>query len=729
MSRISQAGLAAAIAAVLSCASLAATGGVARARDHLQHTQGPAAVAQTARGAAPAATFTPTARAAAIEAAEQRSSLVADRFGLGRAEALHVSDVMRDADGATHVRYTRELSGLPVIGGDFVVHQSPAGDIEGADFAHPQPLSPQLVGQAEVPGKRAAHLAVAATDATAAPSGAQKVVWAVDDVPRLAWLVEVTTTDVAGNPAPQAVVLDAGTGAEIQRWDLHQTAKGEGRTLYSGRVPLTTTWTAGGFALRDKLRGGAEVRDARNKADHGQAFVDGALFRGEDNRWGNGRVADRETVAADAAYGAATTWDFFQETFHRSGIRGDGQGAMSRVHYGKHYGNAFWSNSCFCMTYGDGGGALKPLVSLDVAGHEMTHGVTSSTAGLLYFGDMGGLNEATSDIFGTMVEFFADNPKDPGDYLLGEETIKAGHRPYLRRMDDPSRDGASYSCWTPTMGLDNVHYSSGPANHFFYLLSEGYGRSEINGVRYNSPTCNGKHVRAIGQYAAGQIWYRALTRYFVSTTGYREARDATIQAALDLYGIGTRECYEVGRAWDAVGVPMQRLWCGDNPAAGENALGERGGFERQRGLWNAAGSASITKRAHTTGLGQPHAGAWYASAGFAGHASRGSLATEVAIPDTLTARLSFYLAIGASTHRHGGTSMVDGAGSVVVSFNGARVARFDQTEANDTYQRWTFPMADFAGDTGILRVMVRERAGSRPKSFFGALVDDVAVTG
>ena len=134
-------------------------------------------------------------------------------------------------------------------------------------------------------------------------------------------------------------------------------------------------------------------------------------------------------AAVDAAYGAANTWDFYKNTFGRNGIRNNGVAAYSRVHYGVNYENAFWDDSCFCMTYGDGGSTFNPLVSLDVAGHEMSHGVTSNTAGLIYSGESGGLNEATSDIFGTMVEFTANNASDPGDYYIGEEIAKERHLP------------------------------------------------------------------------------------------------------------------------------------------------------------------------------------------------------------------------------------------------------------------------------------------------------------
>ena len=94
-----------------------------------------------------------------------------------------------------------------------------------------------------------------------------------------------------------------------------------------------------------------------------------------------------------------------------------GVGARSRVHYGNAYVNAFWDGTQ--MTYGDGASNAKPLVSLDVAAHEMSHGVTENSAALRYTGDAGGLNEANSDIFGTSVEWYANNAADVGDYLIG----------------------------------------------------------------------------------------------------------------------------------------------------------------------------------------------------------------------------------------------------------------------------------------------------------------------
>jgi zinc metalloprotease ZmpA len=117
-----------------------------------------------------------------------------------------------------------------------------------------------------------------------------------------------------------------------------------------------------------------------------------------------------------------------------------------------------------------------------------------------------------------------------------------------------SSDGSSADCWSATVGQLDVHYSSGVGNHFFYLLSEGSGARTLNGVSYNSPTCNGGTVTGIGHDAAAKIWYRALTVYMTSSTNYSGARTASLNAARDLYGAGSAQHNAVASAWTAVNV-------------------------------------------------------------------------------------------------------------------------------------------------------------------------------
>ncbi|MFJ6831678.1 M4 family metallopeptidase [Streptomyces sp. NPDC091209] len=506
-------------------------------------------------------------RATAIENAVSALAAHATDLGLTSAQRTSVRDVVVDKDGTQHVRYDRTYRELPVLGGDFVVHLTPDGAYRGANRATGKAISLTSVTP-ELSGAKAAGLAVNALRAANPGKALKKVtakprliVDALHGTPRLAWRTDAVAQDSLGNPVARTVLTDARTGARIDAWDSVETATGDGNSLYSGTVPLETTLSGSAYQLKDPTRGNTYTGDAANKTDlciFGICIsrAPATLFTDADNHWGTGATSDRSSAAVDAQYGTDETWDYYKNVHGRNGIAGDGKGSYNRVHYGSNYNNAFWDDSCFCMTYGDGDGStFGPLVALDVAGHEMSHGVTSKTAALTYSGESGGLNEATSDIFGTMVEWYANNASDPGDYLIGEKIVRSGFgKPALRFMDKPSKDGNSADCWSSSVGNLDVHYSSGVANHFAYLLSEGSGAKTVNGVAYDSPTCNGATVTGIGHDKVGRIWYRALTVYMTSSTNYAGARTATLNAAKDLYGAGSTEYNAVAAAWSAVSV-------------------------------------------------------------------------------------------------------------------------------------------------------------------------------
>ncbi|MEY2244255.1 M4 family metallopeptidase [Streptomyces sp. BF23-18] len=506
-------------------------------------------------------------RATAIENAASVLAAHATNLGLTPAQRTTVRDVVVDKDGTQHVRYDRTYRELPVLGGDFVVHLAPDGSYRGANRATGKAISLADVTP-ELSGAKAAGLAVDALRAANPGEALKKVtarprliVDALHGTPRLTWRTDAVAQDRLGNPVARTVLTDARTGARIDAWDSVETATGDGNSLYSGTVPLETTQSGSAYQLKDPTRGNTYTGDAANKTDlciFGICIsrAPATLFTDADNHWGTGATSDRSSAAVDAQYGTDATWDYYKNVHGRNGIAGDGKGSYNRVHYGKNYNNAFWDDSCFCMTYGDGDGStFGPLVALDVAGHEMSHGVTSKTAALTYSGESGGLNEATSDIFGTMVEWYANNASDPGDYLIGEEIVRPGFgKPALRFMDKPSKDGNSADCWSGSVGNLDVHYSSGVANHFAYLLSEGSGAKTVGGVGYDSPTCDGSTVSGIGHDKVGKIWYRALTVYMTSSTNYAGARTATLNAAKDLYGAGSAEYTAVAAAWSAVSV-------------------------------------------------------------------------------------------------------------------------------------------------------------------------------
>ncbi|MFF5961169.1 M4 family metallopeptidase [Streptomyces luteogriseus] len=521
--------------------------------------------------------LSPAQRAELIRKAEAGKAQTARDLGLGAKEKLVVRDVVKDADGTVHTRYERTYDGLPVLGGDLVVKAAKSGATKAVVKATRAAIKPATT-TAAVSAAKAEKQALAAAKADDAKSAdvdkaPRKVIWAASGKPVLAYETVVGGLQKDGTPNELHVVTDAATGAKLYEYQGIET--GTGNTMYSGTVTLGTTQSGSTYNLTDGARGGHKTYNL-NRGTSGT----GTLFSGPDDVWGNGSPSNAETAGADAHYGAALTWDYYKNVHGRSGIKGDGVGAYSRVHYGNNYVNAFWSDSCFCMTYGDGSGNTHPLTSIDVAGHEMTHGVTSNTAGLVYSGESGGLNEATSDIFGSTVEFYANNSSDVGDYLIGEEIDINGDGSPLRYMDKPSKDGASKDSWYSGIGSIDVHYSSGPANHFFYLLSEGSGTKTINGVTYNSATSDGLPVTGIGRDKAEKIWFRALTTKFTSNTNYAGARTGTLAATGELYGTDSAEYKAVQDAWAGINVGARSGGGGGGGTSFENtadvAIPDRG---------------------------------------------------------------------------------------------------------------------------------------------------------
>ena len=491
------------------------------------------------------------------------------------ADSFVARDAVVDADGTEHVRYQRSYQGLPVIGGDFVVHAR-NGKVAGVSQSLKTVSRPSLA--ARISGDQAIVEAGAhfGSKFFGAPTS-RMVVYARGASPVLAHEVVLKGIKADQTETEMHYFVDARSGRILDQWDEVQTALpgpggggcagataavGTGKSLTEGNVALNTTKCGTQYQMIDMTRGGGRT--------HNMSMMTagmGSVFTGTTNIWGNNLVNNAQTAAADAHYGVATTWDYYKNVHGRLGIANDGKGAISRVHYGRNYGNASWSDGCFCMTFGDGdnGATILPLVALDIAGHEMSHGVTSRSADLVYSGESGGLNEATSDIFGTMVEYYANNGNDPGDYVIGEElfTNNANMSKAIRWMFKPSLEGAgrSQDCYGPTTPNVDVHFSSGPANHFFYLLAEGavvpagFGAGTWANLTPASLVCNDNTaIAGIGRDAAQKIWYRALTVYMTSSTNYAGARAATISASTDLYGSASTQTNAVKAAWSAVNV-------------------------------------------------------------------------------------------------------------------------------------------------------------------------------
>ncbi|MFG3294350.1 M4 family metallopeptidase [Streptomyces sp. NPDC048179] len=556
---------------------------------------GPATgVQQSAASAATSAQVVEAARAAAFAHAPST--------GVGAGDELRAQDVMIDPEGARHVRFVRTHLGMPVLGGDLVVHLSRRLAYTGVTRAADHAVKPAAT-EAKLTARQAEEKAASAADGDAGT--AELVVDARDGASALAYQVPVDgangsstvvvdaltgkvrsntpdsdeflspkvletlrrrgeTVDPALGIGGQAQALIGSSAAAAAHYPA--TAHGSGRSLFVGKVALTTTQTARkGFLLKDPTRYGTETRDAKGRET--ESFGQGTKFTSTTDSWGNGTTSSRGSAAADAQYGITKTLDFYKKTFGRKGIANNSKPARAMVHWGSKVGNAFWDPTCGCMLYGDGDGQeiKKPLVVLDVTGHELTHGVVDATARLEptyvdndgnQFGEPGALNESLADIFGSNVEFSANNPKNPPNYLLGEKLGLA--QKFLRRLDHPSLDRleGTVDYWSPEVEDAEVHAGSGVSSHAYYLLAEGSGRKTIGATTYDSATYDGSTVTGIGRTKATAIFYRALTRYMVSSTDFHDARIATLKAAKDLYGASGVEYRTVDQAWAAVNVTV-----------------------------------------------------------------------------------------------------------------------------------------------------------------------------
>ncbi|MFJ6438624.1 M4 family metallopeptidase [Streptomyces sp. NPDC091416] len=657
----------------------------------------PAGATSAARSGAGFRAMTADARDEAIRTAGRNADATARELGLGPHERLVAKDVLFDADGTRHVRYDRTYRGMDVIGGDLVVHLAKNGEITGSDLAHQGPIevartTPKL-SAADASAKAVKH-AKHVKKAKAGSKDSTLVVYAVGKIPVLAYRSTVTGDGETGPASREAVIVDATSGAPLDQYELHQSVTGTGNGVTVGQVSIETTQSGSGYTLTDAAHGGTIVHDSYN-SPQSNPRQNARAFSKTSNSWGNGTGSSRESAAVDASYGLAKTWDYYKNAFNRSGIRNDGRGAPAYVHVDNSLVNAFYDDTCFCMYFGDGSSqnSNTPVTAVDVAGHEMSHGVTAATANLTYSGESGGLNEATSDIFGTMVEFSANNAADPGDYYIGEKLNMSGG--YLRRMDNPSADGNSLSCWNSGAGSVDVHYSSGIANHFFYLASEGTGTKTIGGRSHNGATCNNDTFTGIGKDKAAAVWYRALSTYMTSTTNYAGARTATLQAAADLYGANSQERYLVSKAWAAVSVGTALPDPGNgtptpdptDPPSG-NTLAN-GSFEQGASGWTQSDNI-ITN----SSLQAARDGSWYAwMMGYGADAVESVSQSNIAVPATGAPKLTFWLKVST---QESGYAAYD---TLKVQINGTTLATYSNANASSEYVQKTVDLSAYKGQS------------------------------
>ena len=475
-----------------------------------------------------------------------------------------VSKVATSRDNKTRVRLTQHYKGIPIYGAEVVVHLNSRGEGESFNGAY-YDIQQDISTTPGISMSSALQIVREKLSVNSAPRSLtdmeRKLVQYGQPLATLCVFQDkslvkkfVLAYHIVTTPSIHQrweYFLDAQTGKVLDKFssvcfldgpktataaDLNGVArtintylKGSSYYLIDASRPMFNGATS---VMPDEPVGGIITIDMNN------TFGDNTAIRhltSLDNVWNS----DNFRRAVSAHYNAGVAYDYFESKHIRTSIDGAGGTMISVINVADEKGagldNAFWNGKA--MFYGNGKTGFKSLAgSLDVAGHEMTHGVVENTANLEYQGESGAINESMADIFGAML--------DPADWLIGEDVVKMSAYPSgaLRSLQDPHNGGARLGDpgyqprhmsekYTGAEDNEGVHVNSGIPNHAFFRYAE-----------------------AITREKAAAVFYKALGDYLTKSSKFVDLRLAVIKAAGDLFGTGSNEASQAGMAFDAVGI-------------------------------------------------------------------------------------------------------------------------------------------------------------------------------
>ncbi|MCS6916127.1 MAG: PKD domain-containing protein, partial [Chitinophagales bacterium] len=436
-----------------------------------------------------------------------------------------------DKLGFLHTRYRQTYKGIPVIYGVYYVHER-NGYVESVNGEYYRGI------QIDV------HPAITPSQAYAAACAwVNASVWAHDredaDNNKLMILPDqgryhlVYRCDIyALEPLRRDYVyVDAHTG-QVVKADArlcHTDVPGTGKTAYYGKVNMTVDSTGpSSFRLREYTTRAPGIETWN--------FSDGNDFTSPSKNFDYGTSLD--AYALDCHHGTEMTYDFYL-THGWQSLDGIGTVKMeSKVHAGPGI-NAFWDGTYASYLDGDASLGVTPLTSMEVVGHELTHGVDDYSADLVYSGESGALDESFADITGVTVRFLNTNK---GSWYLGDE-----FNYLIRNMANPNEfqcaDTYGGDYWN---NGDIVHYNSGVTNFWFYLLTEG--GSGVNDVG------NPFFVESIGLVDAAAIATRTHLVYLTPNAKFSDFYYYSVQSAQDLFGDCANQAFQAANAGYAVNI-------------------------------------------------------------------------------------------------------------------------------------------------------------------------------
>jgi Zn-dependent metalloprotease len=470
----------------------------------------------------------------------------AGRRGANGSESFTARRAFEDKLGQAHVRLSQSIAGLPVVGAELIVHaDAKSGKVLGVNgrFA----VDVDLPREPRVSADDAIARAIAeygiAGGRIVGANELNYIVEAKGEV-RLAWTNLVAYQSEQGDELDR-IFADAVTGEPIVRHP--QVRRAKSRQVYN--CGNQTVW-----------------------ANCTLMFSEG------------GSSADTTAMAAYNNVGIA--YDYFWNTHGQDSVDDSGATIKQGVHFGSNFNNAGWTpaGTYTAIAYGDGNGTLYSSFpfSLDVVGHEFTHGVVYYAAGLPYSGESGSIDEGLSDIFGASIETYSDGSVNADVWKIADEIYTPGTSgDALRYLNDPAT-ASNHKDYYPTRTFNSdLHRNSGIASLAYYLLVQG-GQHPRGPENFN--------VSAQGIATAEAIFYRALNTYMTSSTNFRELRTHTLQAATDIHGLYSAPYNAMWNAWSAVG----NYW--DSRV---NSLSPAGS------TWTSASYTTVTTGLHTGQLYGP----------------------------------------------------------------------------------------------------------------------------
>ena len=475
--------------------------------------------------------------------AAQASQKHAEMLGLDANSSLHALATSTDSDGTRHYRYQQMFRGVPVFGEHVIVSEDKSGNVRSLFGRAVNGLAGELPAtSAKLAKAQALSIAKAATlgNRIAHNESAPQMIY-VDDAnhAHMSYVVSFfADSAVGGHPTRPFVIVDANTGKILKEWEGLTTAlvgTGPGGNTKTGQYE----WGSGGrYGFLDVAQSGSTC--TMNNANVKSVNLNG----GTTGTTAFSYTCPRNTYKTiNGGYSPINDAHYFGGVITNMYPAYTGYNALNiqlvmRVHYSTSYENAFWDGTT--MSFGDGASTFYPLVSVDVAGHEVSHGFTEQHSNLTYSGQSGGMNEAFSDMGGEATEYYW---KGSNDFLVGQEIFKASGA--LRYMCTPSQDGTSIDNVSQyTTGM-NPHYSSGPYNKMFCNLAKTAG--------WGTPT-------------AFKLMARANALYWTPSSTYASGACGVMTAATDL-GLSTTD---VAAAFTSIGQSTSS--CGGGSGGGETAL-------------------------------------------------------------------------------------------------------------------------------------------------------------